>query len=146
MESISKKAILLDKLNQPTAASIKFCIGDEAYERLLQLEKILGERYDLKRELRFWDSWQLGYWHKKAWLCDLIFQENGLLITMTFTDKRVPYMEAIKHELQPRLQEIWKNRKKFGPSSWPITFDLETEQDLCNLIKMLTAKLPPKKR
>jgi hypothetical protein len=60
MEHISKKELLLDKLNQPTEEIIKFCIGDIAYELMLQLEEMLGERYDLKRELRFWDSWQFG--------------------------------------------------------------------------------------
>ena len=82
---------------------------------------------------------------KKTWLCDAIFIENGFCITLTITDKRVPYIEAMQHELQPRLQDIWKNRQKFGPSSWPMTFDVKTEEDIHDLIKILAAKLPPKK-
>jgi hypothetical protein len=144
-EHLSKKEVLLDKLNEPTVELIKFCIGNQAYAWMGQLEEMLSERYDVKSELRFWDSWQKGYWHKKTWLFDIIFQEDGLEITLTITDKRVPHMEEIQHELQPRLQEVWKNRKKFGPSSWPMTFDVENEQDLTDLMKVLAVKLPPKK-
>jgi hypothetical protein len=53
-------------------------------------------------------------------------------------------MEAIQHELQLGLQEIWKNRQKFGPSSWPMTFDVRTEEDVRDLMKILAVKLPPK--
>ena len=137
--------ILLDKSNKPTEGMIESCIGDTAYELLLKIERRLGKLYDLKQELRFWDSWQRGYWHKKAWLCDAIFAENGFSITLTITDKRVTHMEAIQHALQARLQEIWKNRQKFGPSSWPMTFDIKTEEDIDDLIKILAAKLPSKK-
>ena len=137
--------IMLDKSNKPTDDMIKGCIGNDAYELLLDLERRLGELYDLKQELRFWDSWQRGYWHKKTWLCDAIFAESGFSITLTITDKRIPHMEAMQHELQPRLQEIWKNRQKFGPSSWPMTFDVKIEKDIDDLIKILAAKLPSKK-
>ena len=141
----NKKELLLDKLNEPTEEMIKFCIGDRAYQLMNELEKILTERYDLKSELRFWDNWQLGYWHKKAWLFDIIFRENGLTITLTITDKKVSQMEIVQPELQPRLQKIWMNRKKFGPSSWPMTFEVETEADVNDLIKILTVKQSPKK-
>ena len=137
--------ILLDKTKEPTVEIIKDCIGNSAYELLLDIERKLDALYDLKSELRFWDSWQRGYWHKKAWLCDAVFAENGFTITLTITDKRVPHMEAILHELQPKLQEVWKNRKKFGPSSWPMTFDIEVEEDVQDLMKILAAKLPSKK-
>ena len=137
--------ILLDKSNKPTEEMIEYCIGSVAYGLLLALEDMIGTLYDLKQELRFWDSWQRGYWHKKTWLCDAIFAENGFSITLTITDKRVPHMEAMQHELQPRLQDIWKSRQKFGPSSWPMTFDVKTEEDVHDLIKILAAKLPPKK-
>ena len=137
--------ILLDKSKEPTEEVIKSCIGNAAYELLLKIERKLDTLYDLKQELRFWDSWQRGYWHKKTWLCDAVFAENGFSVTLTITDKRVPYLEAIQHELQPRLQEVWKNRQKFGPSSWPMTFDIKTEEDVCDLMKILAAKLPPKR-
>ena len=137
--------ILLDKLNKPTEEMIQRCMGKATYGLLLNLEGMLGAAYDLKQELRFWDSWQRGYWHKKTWLCDAIFAENGFRITLTITDKRVPHMEAIQQELQSKLQDIWKNRQKFGPSSWPMTFDVETEEDIYDLMKILAAKLPPKK-
>jgi len=143
--NINKTAVLLDKLNEPTEDMIKFCIGDAAYEWINQLEKKLTDRYDINCELRFWDCWQRGYWHKKAWLFDILFQEDGLKITLTITDKRVSFMEEIKHELQPRLQELWANRKKFGPSSWPMEFTIESEQDIDDLMIILAAKLPPKK-
>ena len=136
--------ILLDKSNKPTDDMIKNCLGNAAYGLLMDIESALGKAYDLKQELRFWDSWQRGYWHKKVWLCDAIFAESGFSITLTITDKRVPHLEAIQHELQPRLQELWKNRKKFGPSSWPMTFDVKTAEDANDLMKILAAKLPPK--
>ena len=136
---------LLDKSNEPTDDMIKGCLGDAAYGLLQDIEGRFDAAYDLKQELRFWDSWQRGYWHKKTWLCDAIFAENGFSITLTLTDKRVPHLEAIQRELQPRLQEIWKNRKKFGPSSWPMTFEVKTSEDVNDLMKILAAKLPPKK-
>jgi hypothetical protein len=137
--------ILLDRSNKPTEEIIKCCVGDAAYGLLLVLESMLDTLYDLKRELRFWDSWQRGYWHKKTWLCDAVFAENGFSVTLTITDKRVAYMDAMQHELQPRLQDIWKNRQKYGLSSYPMTFIVNTEKDVYDLIKILVAKLPLKK-
>ena len=145
MAKMDIKELLQDKLNEPTEDMIKFCVGDTAYELMTQLEVLLNERYDIKQELRFWDSWQKGFWHKKVWLFDIIYKENGLTITMTITDKRVSHMEEIQLSLQPSLQKIWKNRKKFGPSSWPLTFEIETKEDINDLIKMLAAKTPPQK-
>ena len=137
--------VLLDKSKEPTDEIIKGCIGDTAYALLLDIERRLDTLYDLKQAFRFWDSWQRGYWHKKTWLCDAVFAENGFNITLTITDKRIPHLEAIQHELQPRLQEIWQNRQKFGPSSWPMIFDVKTKEDVHDLMKILAAKLPPKK-
>jgi len=145
MKSINKQEILLDKLNEPTEDMIKFCIGNKAHDLMIQLEKKLNEVYDLNHNLRFWDNWQRGYWHKKVWLLDLIFREDSLFLTMTITDKKVNKMEEIQHKLQPKLQEIWKNRKKYGPSSWPIEFEVVTERDIEDLILILGVKQPMKK-
>jgi len=145
MKPINRQEILLDKLNEPTEDMIKFCIGNRAHNLIFQLEKRLNELYDLKHKLRFWDSWQRGYWHKKIWLFDIIFKEGSLFLTMTITDKKINEMEEAQHELQPKLQEIWKERKKYGPSSWPVDFELVTEQDIEDLIRILRIKQPPKK-
>jgi hypothetical protein len=144
MDSTDKQAILLGELNEPTEDLIKYCVGHEAYNLMQLLDQWLHDRYDIKSELRFWDSWQRGYWHKKVWLFDIIFQENGLLITLTITDKKVDQMQAIQPELQPRLQTIWQNRQKFGPSSWPMEFALTAQQDINDLLKILAVKQVPK--
>ncbi|OBS61658.1 hypothetical protein AX758_12705 [Enterococcus mundtii] len=62
----NKAEVLSDKQNEPTEESIKMFTGEDAYGRLPKIEEILNNRYEVKRELRFWDSWQFGYWHKKS--------------------------------------------------------------------------------
>ena len=145
MKKTDKKEILLDKLNEPTEDMIKFCVGDDAFELNHLLDTKFKELYDLNCKLRFWDSWQRGYWHKKVWLFDVIFKEGYLFLTLTITDKKVEKMCGIQHELQPKLQEIWANRKKYGPSSWPIEFKLENEKDIDDLIRILLVKQSVKK-
>ena len=124
---------------------VKLCIGEVSSGLIETLEEELSKQYDLNSKMRFWDSWQKGYWHKKAWLFDTIFKEDGITITLTITDKKVSEMEDVQHNLQLRLQELWKNRKKFGPSSWPMTFDLESEEDVVDLMKIVAVKQAPKK-
>ena len=145
METINKQEILLDKLNEPTEEMIEFCIGSDATELNNLLDAKLNELYDLNCKLRFWDSWQRGYWHKKVWLFDVIFKEDYLFLTLTITDKKVEKMCEIQHELQPKLQAIWASRKKYGPSSWPIEFKLENEKDIDDLIRILSVKQLAKK-
>lgn len=137
---LNKAEVLSDKQNEPTEESIKMFIGEDACERLSKIEEMLNNRYDVKRELRFWDSWQFGYWHKKKWLFDIIFKKNGLIVTMTITDKKVSEMERLQAELQPEIQEIWKKRKKFGPSSWPLLFEVKTEADISDLMKIVAIR------
>ncbi|MGM0328623.1 hypothetical protein IGI79_000422 [Enterococcus sp. AZ084] len=63
-----------------------------------------------------------------------------MIVTMTITDKKVSELERLQAELQPEIQENWKKRKKFGPSSWPLLFELKTEADINDLMKIVAIR------
>lgn len=52
----NKAEVLSDKQNEPTEESKKMFTSEDAYGRLPKIEEILNNRYEVKREFRFWDS------------------------------------------------------------------------------------------
>jgi hypothetical protein len=86
-----EKRRLTDKSQQPTEEDIRSFMGDDAWQRLLLLEKTLCEYYDLNRELKFPFGndygWGFRYTHKKSLLLYVFLRKAVSVVPFRLTTK-----------------------------------------------------------
>jgi hypothetical protein len=113
-----EKPRLTNKSQQPTEESVTQFMGNEAWERLMHFEKLLGEHYDLNREIKFpfgnEYGWGFRYCHKKSLLLYIFFEEGGFCCTISINDKGAKEVEMSMPELLQETQAAWANRYACG--------------------------------
>jgi len=147
---VSAKKRLFEKANQPTEETIKSFIGDDAWRQLMKFEDMLGECYNLNREMKFPFGnnygWSFRYTHNKSLLLYVFFEEGGLSCTLSIADKGVPQVEAMLNDLQPDIQELWKNRYPCGEIGGWLHCSIESDEELSDIVRLLGAKVKHKKK
>jgi hypothetical protein len=143
-----EKKRFTDKL-QPTEECVQYFMGDESWERLKRFEKILAERYDLNREMKFPFGndygWGFRYTHKKSLLLYVFFEENGFCCTISINDKGAQAVKAMLSDLRPEIQAMWENRYACGVEGGWLNRSVESDDELPDLIRLVGVKVKGKK-
>lgn len=143
------KKRLVEKHHQPTEEFVRQFMGDDAWQRLTRFEKMLGERYDLNREIKFPFGndygWGFRYSHKKSLLLYVFFEEGGFCCTISINDKGAKEVETMLSELRPEIQSIWKNRYPCGAEGGWLNRSLAGDEELSDLIRLVGVKVKPKR-
>ncbi|MDR0912295.1 MAG: DUF3788 domain-containing protein [Methanobrevibacter sp.] len=146
---MNEKKRLTEKSHQPTEDFIQLFLGDDAWQWLIHFEKMLQERYDLNREMKFpfgnEYGWSFRYAHKKSLLLYVFFEENGFCCTISINDKGASQVDTILDDLLPKTQDIWKNRYPCGDFGGWIHYSVELDDELSDIIQLVGIKVKPKK-
>lgn len=141
----SAKNRLFEKAHQPTEDIIQSFIGNDAWLQLMKFEDMLREHYNLNREIKFpfgnSYGWSFRYTHNKSLLLYVFFEEGGISCTLSISDKGVPQVEAMLNDLQPDIQELWKNRYPCGDIGGWVHCTIENDAELPDIIRLLGAKV-----
>ena len=147
---ISAKKRLFEKTHQPTEGEIKSFIGNNAWQQLMNFESMLHKCYNLNREIKFPFGnnygWSFRYTHNKTLLLYVFFEEGGISCTLSISDKGAPKAEAMQGDLQPDIQQLWKNRYPCGDIGGWIHCSIEDGKELSDIVKLLSAKVNYKKQ
>jgi len=145
---VADKKRLIEKAYPPNEEFIQSCMSNDAWRRLMTFEELLRERYNLNREIKFPFGndygWGFRYTHNKALLLYVFFEENGFCCTISIGGKGAIEVEKIFHELNPKLQTMWKNRYPCGYhgehyGGW-IHYSVERDDELLDMIRLVGVK------
>lgn len=138
---------LLDKKAIPAEDEIKEHMGVKSYERLANMERLLRERYQLSRELKFpfgkSYGWGYKYSHKSSHLCYAFFERHAFTVMLQIGDKQVPVMEGQLSSLLQKTQELWENRYPCGEKGGWIHYRVLSDDEMIDAIKLLTIRKRP---
>jgi hypothetical protein len=141
---------LTEKSHQPTEEIVRDFIGENAWQRLIQLENMLRERYDLNREMKFpfgnEYGWGFRYSHKKSLLLYVFFEENSFCCTISINDKGAPQVDAMQKDLSPEIKTLWENRYPCGDFGGWVHIPAYSDNMLPDIIRLLSVKIKPKKK
>lgn len=145
-----EKPRMKDKLYQPTEELVTFFMGEEAWARLMKFESMLKENYSLNREMRFpFGSnygWGFRYTHKNSLLLHVFFEEGGFCCTISINDAGAPKVDSMFDSLHPELQTCWVDRYACGEKGGWLHRSVESDDELPDLVRLLSAKVKPVKR
>lgn len=143
------KERLTNKDVMPTQEVINSFIGDESAKRLSLFEKMLGENYDLNRELKFPFGnnygWAYRYTHKKSLLLNVFFEKGGFCCTLSINDKGAEVVDTIIDTMLPETKVLWENRYPCGKIGGWIHYSVSNDKELKDIIQLLSVKVKPKK-
>ena len=147
---MAEKKRLTEKFHKPPEEFIRIFMGDDAWSRLMRFEDMLKTIFDLSREVKFpfgnEYGWSFRYVNKKSLLLYVFFEENGFCCTIYINDKGAQEVEAIVSDLQPEIQTVWNNRYPCGAFGGWIHYSVETDNELPDLIQLISIKVKLKKR
>lgn len=134
---------------QPTEELVRTFMGADAWRRLMRLEELLRERYDLHREMKFpfgnEYGWSFRYTHKKALLLYVFFEKGGFCCTLSINDAGAPKVEAMLNELRPEIQSAWKSRYACGAEGGWLNRSVASHGELPDLVRLAGVKVKQKK-
>lgn len=137
---------LLDKNNEPTDDFIEEYLG-ESYRDILRFEKMLGDHYDLKKEMKFpfgsSYGWGYKYSHKSSHLCYAFFESGAFTVTLQLGDSCVQAVEKILPSLSDGAKELWKNRYPCGKQGGWIHYRVTKTDDLNDVFELIKTKKKP---
>lgn len=138
---------MLNKKVIPTEDKIKEHMGEENYLRLMELEGILNNQYDLNKELKFPFGnnygWGFKYSHKASHLCYAFFEKETFTIMLQIGDALVPKFEKIYDSLSEYTQELWSKRYPCGKNGGWIHYQVKSSSDLSDILKLINIKKKP---
>ena len=141
---------LLDKSRPPTEEEIKNHPGAQSYDRLNRFEEWLNQSYRLSKEMKFpfGNEYGWGYKcsHKSAHLCYTFFEAGAFNVMLQLGDKLVPKVDAIIQSLQPKTQDLWENRYPCGEAGGWVHYQVLSDEELSDVIKLLQIKKKPLKQ
>ncbi len=128
----------------------RFFMGVDAWQRLMRVEEMLWERYDLNRELKFPFGadcgWGFRYSHKKSLLLYVFFEEAGFCCTISINDKGASQVEAMLGELLPEIQVLWIHRYPCGTNGGWVHRSVANDDELPDILRLVGVKVKSKKR
>ncbi|MEL7623901.1 MAG: DUF3788 family protein [Clostridiales bacterium] len=145
----NEKPRMTEKAHIPSEELVRLFMGEDAWARLMRFEELLGERYDLSREMRFpfgnEYGWGFRYAHKKSLLCYVFFEKGGFCCTISINDTGAQKVEAMFGDLHPAIQEIWCNRYPCGTDGGWLHRSVAGDDELPGLVRLAGVKVKPKK-
>jgi len=135
---------LLNKKNIPTDEDIKKHLGGESFERLGEMEKVLRERYEIVRELKFpfgnSYGWGYKYSHKFAHLCYAFFEKGAFTVMIQIGDAKVKDLESILPLLLLKTRELWEKRYPCGENGGWIHYRVLNDEEMHDVIKLINVR------
>lgn len=148
-EMKKEKRRMTEKLCQPSEETIRLFMGDDAWERLMKLEGMLEQRYELGREVRFpfgnSYGWSFRYTSKKSLLLYVFFEDGGFCCTISISDSGAKQVEAMREGLHPEVQKHWDNRYPCGSTGGWMNCSVESDEEIPDLVRLIGVKVPSKK-
>lgn len=131
----------------PETTEIEQYIGTRSCALLKTLEEMLNARYDIVRQLRFpfgpSYGWGYKYAHKTKHLCYLFFEKDAMTVTLQIGDKEAPMLNKILPTMPPTLQSLWEDRYPCGRNGGWVHDRILSEEDVCNLVKLIEVRKKP---
>lgn len=140
---------MTEKFHQPTQEVVRLFMGDNAWQRLMRLEDMLRERYELNREMKYpfgnEYGWGFRYSHRKSLLLYAFFEQDGFCCTISINDKGAPQVEAMLGDLLPETQAFWTNRYRCGANGGWIHCSIAGDDELLDIVRLVGVKVKPQK-
>jgi hypothetical protein len=131
----------------PDETAIYGHLGKQSWYRLVTFESWLKTNYQLVRELKFPFGnnygWGYKYSHKSDHLCYVFFEKDAFVVMLQMGDKYVQLLENQLPLLLYKTQELWKNRYPCGTHGGWIHYRILTDEELTDVIKLLTIRKTP---
>jgi hypothetical protein len=141
---------LLDKNVMPDEAAIREHLGEDSLNRLAAMESRLHEEYQLSRELRFpfgnSYGWGYKYSHKSSHLCYAFPEKNAFTVMLQIGDKQVSSLESQLSSFLQKTQDLWENRYPCGERGGWVHYQILTDDELTDVMKLLAIRKKPSKK